>query len=533
MRNVVLLVKNGIGFGHIRRAILVAQELQRAGQVRPIIISQASSLALYTNSGVPVVNLPLLHRVPSAVAEDWYTAVLDRLLHRLDPAVVIEDTYPDARYQQVPSLAVRRRLLILRRLDGSSFDHLRQRGRFAHYDQILIAQDKDAFAREGHSPATLTAAADSGRFTFTGNIAYQPSSDEIAAARADYADTGTKLVVVNGGAGGDQLHDGYGDRLFSACHAVARRLEHEDPAVKFAFVTGPYYAGRPLADTPTILIRRFEPRLAALLAAADVAVIKPGNNALSEALHGKAQLVLVPDASFMEGLDAHAYRTIDHHGGSVVPPTQADLEPAIRRALDASPRIPQPAAEEPLRKVVAAIHRQARAAAFAQVTAKRLTLVLRSCAPSRVPPTLHRAVINPPDLSTVTNPAPAAAYGDQAPTTDPQTMADRSLKLIITRAGDTDIRRWLTVRPPSPLLLTAPAHTLVAEPNAPHRLCCQITSCLESTHATVIAIDMRAVSNPADYLTTLGDWLTQQPVELTGIPELLQHLATRLLQEPE
>src|SRR6266540_1236424 len=212
MRNAVFLVKNGIGFGHIRRALLVAEAVQRVGRLRPIIISQASSLALYRDSPVRVINFPLLHRVPSAITEDLYTDLLDRLIDRLNPAVVIEDTYPDARYRRLPALADRPRILVMRRLDGLSFDQIRQRGDLAHYDRILIAQDEVAFQREGHSGDSLAAVKYSGRCGFVGNIAYAPGADEALAVRQAYAPDGAPLVVVNGGAGGDQMPDGYGDR---------------------------------------------------------------------------------------------------------------------------------------------------------------------------------------------------------------------------------------------------------------------------------------------------------------------------------
>jgi predicted glycosyltransferase len=125
MRNVVFLVKNGIGYGHIRRAILLARAVQEAGVFRPIIISQASTLDLYDGAGVRVVNFPLLHRVPSAVTEDRYSEILDETLALLEPAVVIEDTYPDPRYGNLRSLSAVPRILIMRRLDGASFDQLR------------------------------------------------------------------------------------------------------------------------------------------------------------------------------------------------------------------------------------------------------------------------------------------------------------------------------------------------------------------------------------------------------------------------
>lgn len=91
----LFLVKNGIGYGHIRRALLVADELARRGELRPVVVSQARTLDLLRTSTVPVLNLPLLHRVPSAVGEDAYLDVIERVVERLGPAVAIEDTYPD------------------------------------------------------------------------------------------------------------------------------------------------------------------------------------------------------------------------------------------------------------------------------------------------------------------------------------------------------------------------------------------------------------------------------------------------------
>jgi predicted glycosyltransferase len=175
VRNVVFLVKNGIGFGHIRRAILLAEAVREQGRLRPIVVSQASSLQLYTTTTIPVVNFPLLHRVSSAVAEDCYLDILDRLLEHLDPAVVIEDTYPDPRYLALTSLADRPRLLVMRRMDGESFDQIRELGRLAHYDRILIAQRPEEFAREGHSGHSTAAVESSGRFTFVGNLYHTPA----------------------------------------------------------------------------------------------------------------------------------------------------------------------------------------------------------------------------------------------------------------------------------------------------------------------------------------------------------------------
>jgi hypothetical protein len=153
-----------------------------------------------------------------------------------------------------------------------------------------------------------------------------------------YVRYGMPLVVVNGGAGGDQMPDGYGDRLFHAMTTVAARFDADSTPAHFVFVTGPYYAGRSLAERANVTVRRFEPNLHALLSIADVAVIKPGNNVLSEALSGTSQLILVPDASFMEGLDEHSQRIVADYSGTVARPDADELEPLVRKALSAGRR---------------------------------------------------------------------------------------------------------------------------------------------------------------------------------------------------
>lgn len=394
MRNAVFLVKNGIGYGHLRRALILAEALVDAGQVRPLIISQASSLDIFAGSRVAVVNFPLLHRVPSAVAEDWYTDVLDKVLDRLDPAVVVEDTYPDQRYARLASLADRPRLLVLRRLDHDSFDTIRTSGAFTRYEQILIAQSPEDFACEEHSGDTHTAVKHSGRFQLIGPIHRAATAAEITAVRSEYNPDGVPLVVVSGGAGGDQMPDGYGDRLFSACHTVAARLRENGVPVRFVLVTGPYYAGRPLEPTASVIVRRYEPRLHALLAAANVAVIKPGHNVLSEALTGGAQIILVPDVSFMEGLDEHAARVAKQYGGVVARPHPDELEPLIRKALtepDRQTRLVQPPAAA-IAEVVAAVHHFADPAPV-NIPAPGLRLTFAPEASTSPPPTV--VVANP------------------------------------------------------------------------------------------------------------------------------------------
>ncbi|HEX8346918.1 MAG TPA: hypothetical protein VF657_19585 [Actinoplanes sp.] len=546
MRHAVFLVKNGIGFGHIRRALLIAEAVQAAGRLRPVVISQASSLALYRDTSVRVVNFPLLHRVPSAITEDFYTDLLGRLLDRLNPAVIIEDTYPDARYRRLDALADRPRILVMRRLDGLSFDQIRERGDLAHYDRILIAQNQGDFRQEGHSGESLAAVASSGRFALMGNIAGTVSAADVSAVRHEYAQD-TPLIVVNGGAGGDQMPDGYGDRLFHACQQIAATFAQERHPARFVFVTGPYYAGRPLHLTRNVTVRRFEPRLAALLAAADVAVIKPGNNALSEALAGSARLVLVPDVSFMEGLDEHADRIAARHGGAVGVPDRTSLEPLIRAALDRPPRFDRVApSRTAVDAVVDEIHRQADGGRQVHVRSKTLLLALvppdhrdpRSLGQD-LPEELQGAVVVGDDAiirlsraGNVFNGTPRAVLVDDEPGAQrAQELVDGGTVMLIQRHSPPAVTRWLRMRPPSPALLTVSAEFVVARSNLPEAVPRRITRLLDCNAAAVVVLDLGRLSSDElpTFLHSLGRWLSTQPVRLAGIPETAALLADRLL----
>jgi hypothetical protein len=550
MRNAVFLVKNGIGFGHIRRALLIAEAVQGAGRLRPIIISQASSLALYRNTSVRVVNFPLLHRVPSAITEDFYTDLMSRLLDRLNPAVIIEDTYPDARYRRLEALAGRPRILVMRRLDGLSFDQIRERGDLAHYDRILIAQDKDDFRLEGHSGESLATVASSGRFAFVGNIAGTAPVADITAVRREYAPE-NPLIVVNGGAGGDQMPDGYGDRLFHACHQVAEAFAEEGNPARFVFVTGPYYAGRPLRPTRNVSVRPFEPRLTALLAAADVAVIKPGNNALSETLAGSARLVLVPDVSFMEGLDEHAARTAARHGGAVGKPDRASLEPLIRDALHRPPRadrvVPSQASVD---AVVSEIHHQANSGSQACIRSK--TLLLALLPPDyRDPQSLgqelsdelkgavvvgddHRdgAILRLSRLAGAADGTRRAVLIDDEPSAQqPQELVDNGVVMLIQRHTSVAAARWLRMQPPSPTLLPVSAEFVAARSDFPEGVQRRVARILERNSTAVVVLDLRRL--PPDllpsFLHSLGRWLSTQPVHLVGVRDTAAALADQLL----
>lgn len=544
MRNVVLMVKNGIGFGHIRRALLLAKALAASGRCRPIVISQATSLAMYDTADVPVVNFPLLDRVPSDVTEDCYVEILEELLRQLDPAVVVEDTYPDPRYTALSSLREVPRVLVMRRLDGASFDTLRQAGRFAPFDDVVILQTPEEFAAEGHSGSSLMAAR-SPAVSFVGNISAIPTQADVERARATWSPDGAPLVVVAAGAGGDQMPDGYGDRLFSSCASIAGALYDDGHSARFVLVTGPYYAGRPLPEGPNLSVRQFLPDLAALLGTAHVAVLKPGNNGVSEALLGGANLVLVPDVSFMEGLEQRSARVVENYGGTVCDPEQGQLDHAIRHALD-----------QPLRQQRAAPNTAGMADTVARILA-HLDAPARPIARKQVALVLDHPDLSPEHLASILpaplTPAaimgrdvawlsrapvrdgPPVAFADTVePATTPQALADSGVHLLLTTATGPSpgIDRWLRLAPATPSLVTTHAYGVRARTCGAAALARRLTHLLARTETTCVRLNLEGLDadNTQKYLQEFADWLAGQPTDVVSPVRLIPRHSDDLLR---
>lgn len=521
----LFLVKNGIGYGHIRRALLVAGELARRGELRPVVVSQARTLDLLRTSTVPVLNLPLLHRVPSAVGEDAYLDVLERVVERLAPAVAIEDTYPDQRYGSLAALHGVPRVLLLRRLDGDSFDTLRSRGAFAPYDRILLAQHADDLDGEDHSGESLLALCRSDRVLPVGNIHRVPTPEQVDAERQRHPGP---LVVVNGGAGGDQLHDGYGHRLLTAVHRTAAGLHTAGHPARFVAVTGPYYAGPPLPALPNLTVHRFTAALPALLAAADIAVIKPGNNALAEALHGSAHLVLVPDASFLEGTDGNARRVVARYGGAVVDACGIDgaVRAALARTAPRTERPPHPA--HALRAAADAITTTARIQPL--IRPREVCILVRtSGADVRLP--TWTAAIHP--LAADDTASPIALVETPPAGLTPQDIVDGGTELLVsTGPPPVAIARWLRAAPPTPALPVVQASRVVTGPHdPPGRVLQALALTLADPADRAVVLDLRRVDPVCGNRTldTVTRWLVEQPMSTVPAARLITDTATRLL----
>jgi hypothetical protein len=341
--------QNGIGLGHLRRALLLAQELRRiAPEVEPLIVSQAATTQLLAAADVPAVNLPLLHRLPSTTIDRALFRMLGSLLRRLELDLVVEDTEPDGRLRRIPSYTEVPSVFVLRRVDGLGFDRLRTAGAFTRARRVLVAAPLERLLAEEHTAASRLGLRWSRRFV--------PVGDVYGVARAGTATCpGDGRVVVNAGAGGDHFDEAYCDRLFRTATIVAKRL----PAVPFTFVLGPYYAGTAHGVGSNVEVLGFADDLPERLARARAAVVRPGHNVLREALVGGAAVAIVPGVAHMESHEEEARRAAaDHPGVAVVDVDDADaLTRFVARAVaNGAPyrrRLPPPGQERAARLIAA------------------------------------------------------------------------------------------------------------------------------------------------------------------------------------
>lgn len=567
---VLLLVKNGIGFGHIRRALLIANELRDLG-ADPVVISQASSLRIFEDQAAKVVNFPLLHRVPSSAAELAYVDLLDRVVGKLRPELVVDDTYPDRRYLQLPSLREVPRLLVARRIEPIAFDQMRRDGSFAPYSSILLAQDEEDFSAEPHSTASRRAIELSGRFLFTGRIHHEPEPSELTDVRRRYAHQ-APLIVVNAGAGGDQVDDAFTDTFFKTAAATARRcLERGIPA-HFVAALGPYYGGHELPRLPNLTYVPWEPRLSALLRIASVAVLQPGHNVVSEALAGAARLVLVPGESWMEGQHEMADRMAAAHQARVSPIGDAEaLTTQVLAALDDGPRDPQPprhpsGARRAAQQILAETHRNRR---DTPVPIRRLAVCMLVSPPDGLSPSSLVKILGRAGLADAavvgarsddsqavkglpvagqverisalppggrsSDPAISSVQAllvDAGPPASltPAALASGGVRLLLdegpSRSGG-HLGGWLAHHGDSDGILNASVYPHLADADRPDRLLRRIALLLRDQTMVVIHLDLAGLSRPAvaRYSAYVAQALRDNAVELITPATCLQRLA--------
>ena len=311
---ILLLAHNGIGLGHLSRAAVLADTLKRAGE-SPALVTQGDHGPELTGIAFSRVR-PLWQHDPAEQRK--ILAHLIAYARMFSPSVLIEDTIPCA--IDLPSTAPCRRILVVRPVEYGALQGLRQTCGDT-YDSFLIA-DAPESPTWPYTESETTEIGSWNNWYNIGPIFRTAQPSEVAAVSAKYNRYGTrKLCVATMGGGGE--HEGTCDaeRFLEAAAGIAQQLREHDPGWAFLLVKGPYFDASHDPAIPELFdVVEHEAEMPALLARADLAVIRPGFNTTWECIMGRTPFIPIVGSTFQEPVNQRLAR-LEQIG--LVPPSLA------------------------------------------------------------------------------------------------------------------------------------------------------------------------------------------------------------------
>ncbi len=292
---ILFLLKNGIGFGHFRRALVIADDLRKMGH-KVFFITQAKSTDLFIDKGFTVFNIPFMHRLPSNLSELFLKQLINKIVLTVDPYIVVEDTDPDSIYDQIPSLRYCRKVLIMRRIEEDALVSMLANKKFAKYDRVIFLQPKQELFNDVNNPKLRLWLEFSQKVVFAGPVFCLPDKKDVQKIIEKYGKD--DLIVFNAGAGGEHFGEGFCKKLFETAVMVAPKLKHN----RIVIVKGSNYQDDVIVpdNIKNVTVVDYEPLMPALFNVAKICVLRPGYNAVFESLAGKANLLLIPSVSYLE-----------------------------------------------------------------------------------------------------------------------------------------------------------------------------------------------------------------------------------------
>ena len=272
------LALNGDGLGHLVRTTIVCRALESVGE-RPVIFSQGI-FPLDDVVRLPGTHVPSLWRADESVRRR-VASDLRSMTEISAPAVLVEDTHPNP----IAMPANTRRVLLVRPTTFEYLSLLNERYGSV-YSAFLLCDAPDS-PTWPYSAAQTEAVLRWSRWHVIGPVYRAGTESDLAAVRERYALEGGQRLCVFSMGGGGQLHptDLDAERFVAFSSEVAKKLKDDDPDTRLIFVRGPYFPPTVRIDGCFEVVAQ-EPRMPALLALADGAVIRTGFNTTWECLAG-------------------------------------------------------------------------------------------------------------------------------------------------------------------------------------------------------------------------------------------------------
>jgi hypothetical protein len=316
----LLLPLNGIGRGHLTRALIFAEWL-RVGRRQPIVALQGS--ARYSaEPSVPTTNVPNLYRQSEEkaqrVADDLArTALLSR------PSVIIEDTHP----RKVRWPEGIRHVIVVR---PTIIDHMRLLQRlYGDTAARLLICDHPTSPTWPHDAEETAEIRSWPNWDILGPVFRTGTAESLERVRKRYRPQPDEELFVFSMGGGGEI-EGSGDRLAFVENAsvIAQHLRQRVRKPRFVFVRGPLFPAEialpaVFEDVPE------EPDLPSLFGLAKGAVIRPGYNVTWECIAAGTPFIPLPGTTNREPIQLRL-RAMAERG--------IETSPDINRLVDTADR---------------------------------------------------------------------------------------------------------------------------------------------------------------------------------------------------
>lgn len=222
-KKIVFMLQNGIGFGHFKLALNISKYLKEECEIS--FITQAKSIRIFDDYDYRVYNFPMLYTLKSNNEILIINNILDDLINEIQPDLVIEDTYPEDFYLNLPSLMNVSKILLLNRLNNSEFENYYFNGILNQYKKIIVLKDKECFINEITSKEVRIFSENSTRMVYLSGVYNEPTKSIKQSVREKYnLNNFEKNIVVNCGAGGWHIGSNVCESIFEEVIKITNNL---------------------------------------------------------------------------------------------------------------------------------------------------------------------------------------------------------------------------------------------------------------------------------------------------------------------
>ena len=317
MKKIVFMLQNGIGFGHFKLALTISKYMKDKCDIS--FITQAKSTVIFDNYDYKVYNFPMLYSLKSNNEILIMNNLINKLIEDIHPDLIIEDTYPEDFYMNLPATKNISKILLMNRLNSTEFENFFYNGVLNQYDKLIVLKEKDVFINEINAKEVKNYATYSDRIVYLNGVFNEPTEDVKEEVEGKYnLNNFEKNIVVNCGAGGWHIGNNICEKIFDKVIDVTNNLVKKDMNVQSILVLGPYskYLEEKYKESINEHIRivDFETNLDALFTKTDLVILRPGYNTTMETLAGKQNVLLLPGISYMEDQDVWCRELAEIYG---------------------------------------------------------------------------------------------------------------------------------------------------------------------------------------------------------------------------